>query len=554
MKKVIYVLILLLLLSCQEYVPVLSEEASISNTSRASANQSVYFDWESQPNSQILINGQQVKLPWYPGAMTQIPNFILEDYKKEDGWEMIYNFCTAHNEEHLNTLFFYNKFTSKLRVFYYNENPVTSGTTTFAQLTLLQNSKILNFSSDKSDLALDTNGPTSVVTSNITSTEARSIGYGWNCFEVELAYDPFVPQNRQTMSFAFFDKHISSIQMNGTAYATSKATFITTENSNPFNDAIKGISNASGSAAEGLINDLFESSTEETRAINFIPILGAAVKGLATLGVNALLKASTNRFNKQTQKITTIDIKTEGNFNIDGTITGTQSAVIPPIAGLLYPGVSENNRISQDIYPVYDVNLGVWNVRSTPIVKIYDRYRPFMYRVSPEEVLGYDPGDDQNIYFYIFNELRMTPYYLTKNDIEINPNTLSEISDYEVKTEYIIKDNSGALATFLSDNRNYYTQTPWFTINEDNRDKYLYKNFPINKFKYAHYAANDGFLERNDYVSDIFFDGTIELLAKVTLTLYPKPPYKGDGVMMTRTFKCNIEKLVSPDEYTRVYQ
>ena len=49
-----------------------------------------------------------------------MPFYILNDYKKEDGWDLVYNFCSdniANQEGGKNFLIFYNILTGKLRVF-----------------------------------------------------------------------------------------------------------------------------------------------------------------------------------------------------------------------------------------------------------------------------------------------------------------------------------------------------------------------------------------------------------------------------------------------------
>lgn len=114
----------ILLAACEE----LSEEISIDDkiiardlyTRAIVPMTSPVFDWADTTNISLLGLNSPVILPWYNGANTQIPYYMLEDYKPEDGWEMVYNYCidTPPGEINKSYLIFYNKFTGILRVFY----------------------------------------------------------------------------------------------------------------------------------------------------------------------------------------------------------------------------------------------------------------------------------------------------------------------------------------------------------------------------------------------------------------------------------------------------
>lgn len=69
-----------------------------------------YIDWEDTTKINIVGHGL-VTLPWYSGAQGSIPDYILQDYKRADGWELLYNFCSDEQENALgnkNYLIFYN--------------------------------------------------------------------------------------------------------------------------------------------------------------------------------------------------------------------------------------------------------------------------------------------------------------------------------------------------------------------------------------------------------------------------------------------------------------
>lgn len=118
MKKLvlIFTIILFSLCSCNEMI-VEPDSISESNdyackTKSMTPITTPYIDWED--TTKILINNYgMVTLPWYNGAQGSMPESIINDYKKSDGWELLYNFCSDKNENTLgnkNYLIFYIKY------------------------------------------------------------------------------------------------------------------------------------------------------------------------------------------------------------------------------------------------------------------------------------------------------------------------------------------------------------------------------------------------------------------------------------------------------------
>ena len=120
------------------------EEIEFSNGGETPATRSItqnispVFDWWDTTSVALPGVDIPVTLPWYNGSSTQIPYYMLDDYKPEDGWEMVYNYCidTPPGEEGKYYLMFYNKFTGVLRVFYYNNHDVAAANITLAVETV----------------------------------------------------------------------------------------------------------------------------------------------------------------------------------------------------------------------------------------------------------------------------------------------------------------------------------------------------------------------------------------------------------------------------------
>lgn len=159
MNKLLYIICsAALLMSCSD-LDVLDElEPSMSSSrSRVSTvTTSPTFDWESSSSISLVNVNENVILPWYSGAIANIPSYILKDYTVADGWKMVYNTCSpsANAQDDKYYLLFYNIFSGKLRGFVYNKNNVTSGSDTYWQFTFNEGTALLN---DISDLTLPAN-------------------------------------------------------------------------------------------------------------------------------------------------------------------------------------------------------------------------------------------------------------------------------------------------------------------------------------------------------------------------------------------------------------
>lgn len=187
MKKIIFLFLTIsLLFSCvdetEEFLPAYKEP-----TTRAIVPEvSPYFNWEDTTKISLWNISGPVILPWYTGAVTNIPSFILEDYKVADGWEMVYNTCSesSNMEDDKYYLIFYNIFSGKLRGYVYNRNDVTSGDVAFWQLTFDETTKLLNDFNNLDAITLPGDQITDnkeIVVSNLANTPAKSLSRGVEC-------------------------------------------------------------------------------------------------------------------------------------------------------------------------------------------------------------------------------------------------------------------------------------------------------------------------------------------------------------------------------------
>lgn len=248
-----------------------------------------YIDWED--TTLINISGHRtVTLPWYNGASGAIPTYITQDYKRADGWELVYNFCsdTIENDGRKNYLIFYNKLTGKLRVFYYNRDIVTDGSATIAQFITSDPTRLFYFNEGYFSSPLNMgNSFCEVQTSNISSSETKATTLGWNCFEIELAYDPYIED--QNLSVSFFDQNIAKILLSGILEAKTDGTIISTSVSNPLKPLVNLVGNTAGDA----IQNAYEKGVKNKKTggntrSKFGELLGSVGSNMVSSGLNLL--------------------------------------------------------------------------------------------------------------------------------------------------------------------------------------------------------------------------------------------------------------------------
>lgn len=207
MKTVFQMLAILSFLcfsSCNENFGNVNIEKDLLQTRSVSQNVSSVFDWESI-TSIILPEYGNTILPWYNATESNIPYYIIKDYKKADGWEMVYNFCNdpvlAKKGKYY--LMFYNKLTGILRVFYYNIYNVTSANTTLWKIGFNSQCALIN-SIDHFTLPANNRTTSFAYITNMLDLPSKAIAKGWNCFDVELCYDPQYSSKEIKMSIGVY--------------------------------------------------------------------------------------------------------------------------------------------------------------------------------------------------------------------------------------------------------------------------------------------------------------------------------------------------------------
>lgn len=149
MKKVIYLNVFLFLLAAIISCSNGSDDSTADSKAAAEEThtKSVSFleDWETMQFLYINDGGKmdtKIDAPWNTeAASTLMSDNVRMDVKKEDGWEVAFNFMNKDGRPDFNYFGLYNKYTGVLRIFYYYNKEVATTATDFSFEVLLDSDK-----------------------------------------------------------------------------------------------------------------------------------------------------------------------------------------------------------------------------------------------------------------------------------------------------------------------------------------------------------------------------------------------------------------------------
>lgn len=412
MKKIVFALpTLLLMWACSSSVDefVEKEDNNALRVSQASSSTS----WEDCEKCALNNNAKEVYAPWASGTVSTVPQSVLKDVSSKDGWNILYSTvsivgCNVDYNytpmtENANYILLYNKFSGKLKGFCYLEeaSPNNKG---LWHLTIPQSTSLFNFTGE---YATPLNGEKikDVYLSNITE-EGLTGGFtkGWNCFELELAYDP--NSTNETLN-------ISGVTVNETFYSLIATSVYETKGdirlavSDNGSGLLKGVASAGGSAVKDLIN--------KTDFAKYSSVQGA-VANLAAKGVTALLSSGLNKLFPSLSGSTKyenydVTLTTQGETQISGNSISPKSGIIIPISGIKLNSLG--------------YALGVWNIKTSPSY-IYDN--PSLLKKG-----GYESSSNQTLLYYGINVKK-------SYDIVFNPILQSTSSSLDVVVSQLKAD------------------------------------------------------------------------------------------------------------------
>lgn len=152
------------------------------------------FDWELAQEMPRPQDELAIPMPWADNASRQYDEQLRYDFKKSDGWELVYNTFTTNKQDN-RYFILYNKFRGVLRYYVYHglDMAYSSNLDAFTYtIEVHGNSNILNFA-DQHIVNPDEKSRL------VSVTEPYSlVKKGWYISQFELAYDPLLSKGAFT--------------------------------------------------------------------------------------------------------------------------------------------------------------------------------------------------------------------------------------------------------------------------------------------------------------------------------------------------------------------
>jgi len=497
-------LAILFTFSCTNYDDC--QELSLG-TSRTRSVTPDTFDWETADTMPTPRNQTRIYMPWDgPGSLaTTYGDDVLYDFKKRDGWILLYNTFSSNSSAPLVNPYFvlYNKYNGLLRFYQYvTTSFVTTSSSIEGTISVSNNAlKMLNFMGDD---IVDGSGARNTYKQLIPAPfdgGSPLASNKWYMMQYELAYDPQI-KNLDNVSMSigmnYFD--VTSFKFEGNAKGSINGTIGLQSASQNLSQDLKALGKAAGTAILSGVGTSFVNRHTINGGDEGANDLGLNKKvfKLISSGVSGALQSSAGGLpgmaiglisgiiggSKTTAQPVSLSINV-GEINLEG--TGNNSGSLPSMpCTMKIPGM-HNMSTTSGIIPLYNQPLGIFNFMALPeiklIVKTYKRYR----YDDP-----YNPGARITESWSTLN----IPQHQYNQHIIINPAVL-EIADVDVSYDLIADEgdgnivvnpdsyssyDSGEVGTYVEDlpHPNFFVQFKvTVTPKNGDGDYIIYKSFAL---------------------------------------------------------------------------
>ena len=354
------------------------------------------LDWEHSDKVK-LPSGENVDYPWVSGG--NLPDYMKEKLTSDAGWELIAHTMYPDEQNNRAFLIFHNYVTGMLRVYCYVSQFATNNNG-FWKVSFNQPNKLLNFANSIA-IPMDTSdGSIDIIVSNHGATPERGFGFGWNGFEIELAYDPNATGK---MTIVAYNTNQSSIELDGTYDGVTDGVIITqTKSDNLITQGLKGLGTVVGNLAGTWIN--------KNKSSIKIPFVSSDSLGkLAKDGIGAAFNSFSGLFKSNSTQTSDVHLTTHGTIDVAGfKLTHT----VAPIEG-----------VDIDLNLI-DGKLGAWNLASHPTA--------YWYKMGHYEPRPGGVDDNYTDVIYRTNGIERVAY-----EVIVNPkaqNLIKELMDYDYVT------------------------------------------------------------------------------------------------------------------------
>lgn len=301
-----------------------------------------------------------VLVPWASGASRQFTKEKANDYRKANGWELLYNTFNTTQMQDQWYFILYNKYRGLIRMYYYvpsSANFITSSNIVHKlgiEGAYASQSPMMNFAAQP---VVDVGVKSPFASVAEPWQVARST---WYLLEHELAYDAAVSgQNYNSFSFIWpvRSNQITQVQLNGNIDGTLKGRVDVPGFDFTINSSVT--TNRAGNLTIGGSSD-----TDKLSALGQAFLNGAksalqkAGAGIVSGILSGILgkNSATNEDN--------VNLKLQATVKMTGTLT---SDFLVGSTGFAIPGYNQTNTVG--FSPAYNAPLGVFYISNKPTVK-----------------------------------------------------------------------------------------------------------------------------------------------------------------------------------------
>lgn len=427
--------------SCfDEEINVENEIISRDYSSRAPINGELYNNWENI--DKIFLNGANGNFTYSPwvnldGTSINIPDEFRMDIKKDDNWQLIYHSMNDSQLDEPNYMFFYNKKTGILKVFYYStaleNNQNLIWVLEAEKPTKLLQANTLEQSYEKQKYTTTTN-----LTVQDKLTDIGNLNPGWNSFYFELPFDNENSDEIIKMSIKAYNTNEFSLKAKGKFSGVVNIPKEVKEESGFFK-IIEKLANIMSGA-----NNIFGALMPDSEL------------GALTENASKIFKGFSSFSNPKTKTV-----NVQGTLSGDVELTGEIDQVV---SGLVKSINSVPFKINQD-------TMGLWNLRKPtlycsnvcifkfPDHQYLDGYCEVYHKISCDE------NDESGILDSRVNTKNLKSYII------INPAIKSELESYDIISAKLFSINRGFGIEYIG------------SLGDDSREDLCHTNYEYDPYK-----------------------------------------------------------------------
>lgn len=516
----------LLISSCEDELASFDHNSFIEEIASTRGNyDNGYVEWDGVASMACVVGGntRYLSVPWLSGSSNSqgIPEEWIDQnynssnasqrmYSHVNGWEMVYSNLNVSTQS--NKYFaLYNKYTGIMRVFFYEITSAPgTGTSNTSALVHVTNTSLLNFTFSEPkamDVEQTYTNYAYVPKGNLGQNQLSGVPYKgeqWYGIEFECAYDSSISGSTIAMKLNGANVTYSNLNASGigstagnisTSYSTSSSSTynisLSFGGSNPVsvnNYYTDGASTVASNIANNSSNSFFSSLWNKLKTdVPSIASSGiqAGITSLFSKGASTLVNVAGKLLNSilglgtsTTIKSSLSDVKLNSNYSFD--VSGTSTTNFSgwgEISAMPLPG----NGVTSNLY---NTPLGVWNISTTPKVKVNLRSDSYFTGNDPSLGVG-DPVMGGNSPMYVIGTV---PYNWTTSytivlqsfNIVVNPTLLNDFTLENIHKELVFTNgltNVNTMTVYgLNNNLQLYSNGSSFnTVSASETKPYIIK-------------------------------------------------------------------------------